>query len=213
VTSSIFSFIVDAAIQNAFSINRLLDVNDKRQLSDYKLDIALQMMQSAGAQRAQQGESKEEDNEVENEVVITGTKEATLNTNLIPRKEWQVGASDAAKEVLSGVGCNNSAHQLVNLQQNKSGRCFLCALNFGSVAGKTNYGCMACKKAFHINCFSIFHSSNFGGLHDEVVAIVNDSLSDNKKKRNFSKVSSMLPSSLEDIEGTFKKKPRRFQQI
>ena len=52
-------------------------------------------------------------------------------------------------------------HMLVKNLKNKSGRssdlaCFLC-YRINQKAKKTIYGCIQCRKAFHVECFTAFH--------------------------------------------------------
>jgi len=44
LTMSVFSFILDATIQNAYSVTKILNRGETRTLSDYKLDVAIEML-------------------------------------------------------------------------------------------------------------------------------------------------------------------------
>lgn len=200
LTSSIFSFIVDAAIQNSFSISKLIKgSNETRSLSDYKLDIALEMMQAGGTRMVNE----------DAEVVITGTREARSTVNAVTVMDEYAGASDATKKVLAGIGCNScSTHQLVDLKPDKSGRCFMCALVNGQNASKSIYGCTGCMKPFHVSCFSIYHSDKFDRQHKDAVDIVKSAMIDTSRKRQFPKISTMVPTLFDEVIPTYKK-PRK----
>lgn len=219
VSSSIFAFIVDAAVQNAFSVNKLLrGEDDKRTLSEYKLDMALEMMQASGiTAQAETAVDVDEDEDMD-EVVIAanvqgrhGGRRVRGNANVANVADGTTTTTLETKKLIDGLGCYNATdHLLVELKDTKagncsSGRCFMCSLVSGQDASKSKYGCIACAKPFHVNCFAVYHSNKFEQQHRDAVTIVNDAMVDKNKKRQFTKVSTQLPTSLEEVIPSYKK--------
>jgi hypothetical protein len=81
----------------------------------------------------------------------------------------------------------------------------MCSLFSGQDASKSKYGCIACGKPFHVNCFAVYHSKKFEQQHRDAVTIVNDAMVDKNKKRQFTKVSTQVPTSLEEVIPSYKK--------
>jgi hypothetical protein len=189
VTSSIFAFLMDASVHNAHAVSKKLG-DDKRSISDFKSDLALQLMKSA-VERPAVGVLR-------NPNFDDGTYQAQKATvaTLIE------SAESHTKSTLEGLGCIKSPHQLVELRDDKHGRCFLCALTQGQNAKKSQYGCLACKKAFHVNCFSQYHGTSLGNGHIEAVNVVSVAAQSESKKRAFSSITKLLPE-VEDVTTQF----------
>ena len=88
----------------------------------------------------------------------------------------------------------------------------MCALKQGQKAGKSVYGCVGCRKPFHINCFSIYHCSNFGAAHNEAEDLLKENISDPTKKRAFQRISKLVPLTLDAVEPVYKKQRQNTPQ-
>ena len=87
------------------------------------------------------------------------------------------------------VGSVRSNHILLENQNKKWARCYLCRIMCDdAVERKTIYGCSQCEKAFHVNCFAFYHHEN--ALVDSKRPILqktiqeNDGEENHKKRRN-----------------------------
>jgi hypothetical protein len=62
---------------------------------------------------------------------------------------------------------------------------------------------MACKKPFHVNCFAVYHSDQFGRDNKAAIEIIKTALTDKSKKRNFTKITDNMPAQMEDVSAQF----------
>ena len=97
------------------------------------------------------------------------------------------GRCDANPE--ETVGSVRSNHILLENQNKKRARCYLCRLMCDDgVERKTMYGCSQCGKAFHVNCFAFYHHVNALGDNKrpilQKIIQLNDGEAQRTKRRN-----------------------------
>jgi hypothetical protein len=194
VSTSMFAFIVDVCVHNAHAVSKEIG-GEKRKLKDFKMDLALALLKSAGDGTVVVNDAQVQGND---NLDVEVQEEQERNIRTIAET-----ATDAMKATLEGLGCNASPHQLVEMQDYKPGRCFLCSLEHGQAAKKPRYGCLACKKAFHVNCFAQYHSTALGVGHTIAVDVVNTAVQLPSKKRAFSSISKLIPA-VNDVAREFK---------
>jgi len=193
VTSSMFAFLVDVCVHNAHAVSKEIG-GETRKLSKFKMDMAKQFLKSGG-----EG--------FQNLEPVAANQQASVAVCNDQRQTIATIAESAAavtKTTLDGLGHTDSMHQLVELRDRNTGRCFLCSMEHSQEAKKSIYGCLACKKAFHVECFSQYHSKALGAGHITAVDVVNTALQSQSKKRAFSSISKLVPA-VHEISTVFKK--------
>ena len=76
------------------------------------------------------------------------------------RKKLRHAESVDAEKNDEVVECTSSSHVLVENIGKKDTLCYLCNLLDKKGRKTTIYGCVECKKGFHVNCFAAYHFQN-----------------------------------------------------
>jgi hypothetical protein len=122
ITMSIFTFLIDAAIQNGYAVMKQLYPENKISQKEYKRRVAEQLVaEHLNAQKKRPAEAEAEKN-----------KSHSMLDNV-----------DQPHVLLENMGKARRA-------------CYLCHL-LKETRKMTFYSCIACKKAYHPNCFSMYH--------------------------------------------------------
>jgi hypothetical protein len=138
VSMSLFSWVLDAAIINTFAVVQILDP-DTTNLKNIH-DLKLQLIQAL----------------VKPWVDLKPVPSA-VDLAMPPT------ATTSQRNLLASVGVLDSEHVLLELVGGKRARCHLCYLLYNTERKVTD-GCHGCKKAFHVNCFALFHyAGGFNG--------------------------------------------------
>jgi len=181
VSRSIFSFIVDACIQNAYAVSKKLG-DEKLTWWDFKLKIATELMNS----QRQKAISKE-NTDGNNKVKFEKLKKAESN---IKNKN----------NILNGVESNLTNHFLVDTINHKPTPCFVCKLMDDDNTMRAILSCFGCRKGFHANCFALYHCKQVSDANSAVLDTFHAKLSDpgNDEKKRMS-ANRCTPERLEDI--------------
>lgn len=92
------------------------------------------------------------------------------------------------------VGTNSNVHMLIENLEKKDIQCHFCYLRGKS--SRSIYGCVACKKGFHVNCFTAFHCQ--GALAGNSRALVDTIVSTNSNNSRANKQSKCV-GTIEDL--------------
>ena len=141
---TIFTAMVDVAINNAFAIYNVLfrkkHVTKEMQLKDFKRKIALALIYPQLRQREKE--------------------QAEREARRIARESRQNQASERARHLASAIGAMHDGCCLIETAKAGS-NCYLChklgLIEGEEVSQKIRTGCPKCQKCFHPNCFTAYH--------------------------------------------------------
>ena len=167
VPLSIFTFLLDASVQNAFAIRKTIDPQSSCDYREFKRFIAEQL-------------------------VIPYLNE---KKNQSVRRARSTGDNDEGEGEVS-LGSILSNHMLLENDGKRSANCYLCSLMTKDTTKRTSiYGCVQCKQAFHVNCFTLYHFRDALNCHRPVLVRLmreNAGSQGRKRRRRENKVTSTL---------------------
>lgn len=144
VPMSIFTFLLDASIINAYALYITMPADDgvgEVTLREFKRQIAESLVRPNESQ-GHPGKLQRD----ETEAACT------------PRGALQVRPYLSLR-----------IHRILENVDGKRLRCYLCKLRDGNENMRTTYGCVECKLAFHVNFFTAFHNSDELGVVNDAV--------------------------------------------
>ena len=130
---SIFTFILDSAVHNT-----------------YALFQKLRSMSQGSDNEIHKIKYREFKRRIAESLVSAGTENGTGKSE--PQEE-----PAASIEMQSGTILSD--HVLLQNLNKKRTQCYLCLIlsDNGQCVSESMYGCMQCKKAYHVNCFALYH--------------------------------------------------------
>ena len=63
------------------------------------------------------------------------------------------------------LGTNDGAHMLIENIDKRDLQCYFCSLQ--GKRSRSIYGCVACKKGYHVNCFTAYHCGGALSAHSK----------------------------------------------
>ena len=165
VPLSIFTFLLDASVQNAFAIQKIIDPKSSCEFREFKQVIA----------------------------------EKLVLPYLNEKRNQKVQRARSNREIDEGevrLGSILSNHMLLESDGKRSANCYLCTIMAKDTTKRTSiYGCVQCKQAFHVNCFTLYHFRDALNCHrPALVRLIreNDGSQSRKRRRRENTVTSTL---------------------
>jgi hypothetical protein len=134
---SIFIFLLDASIHNAFALLKEIDPEKASDMKEFKCTVAAQLVGECIQSKKRKEPSIEDSDE-----------------NKIKNDDME------------GLGEILSSHKILENVNRKSMLCYLCNIMTEDSKEKTSiYSCIQCCKGFHVNCFTLYHSREALKVH------------------------------------------------
>ena len=178
VTMTLWTYIIDLCCHNAYAV---LGVIDK--------------------QRAQKTDFRE-------------FKRCIVENLVMPflqiRTQKQCGPkkfSSDAEMINANLGADDSFHYITTNKNGTALQCYLCRIVSGETYRST-YGCSACQKAFHVNCYTAFHFRNALKGNNVVLNAIALASDDNSKLKTRKRKVSMI-SDIQDLTLFCQKKQKK----
>jgi hypothetical protein len=165
VPMSIFTFLLDASVQNAFAIQKSIDPQSSCDFREFKQVIAEKLVfpylnekKNLSVRRAQNNRGNDEG-------------------------EVRIGSILSNHMLLENEGKKSANCYLCSIMKKDTTK------------RTSIYSCVQCKQAFNVNCFTLYHFRNALNCHRPVLVRLireNDGSQDRKKRRRENKVTSTL---------------------
>ena len=164
VPMSMFTYYLDASIQNAYTLLQSIVVPGEvtYSVSEYKRRVAVQLVQPLIDQK-------------------------------LRRYSLRNVASSSLVEVNSGVHvelAGMESHMIFENRGRKSTPCYVCKFVDANLKAKwTTFGCTDCKTGFHVNCFTFFHRrkeirEKKRDVHGVILSVEANMNNEKRRKRN-----------------------------
>jgi uncharacterized CHY-type Zn-finger protein len=154
VSRSIFGFIIDSCVQNAYAVSKKLK-NENRCWYDFKLELATFLMLSQGQQSPSLKKA--------GLLLKSGMNFDNLKTNKVANQD----------NILAGVDSITSNHFLMTTIDKVPTPCIVCQVckpKNKKMTYRSTFTCFGCKKGFHVDCFNHFHCKQVTDLNGSVLA-------------------------------------------
>jgi hypothetical protein len=181
VSRSIFSFILDACVQNAYAVSKQLG-EESRNWWEFKLNLAKELMNSQG----QKTESKKK-----------SAYKNKLNFEELKKQQTNIQNKN---NILNGVESILSDHFLLETIEHKPTPCFVCKLMDDMSTMRPILTCFGCKKGYHASCFALFHCKQASDVNQSVLAKFHEKLNNpGQDEKGRMSANRCTPDKFEDI--------------
>ena len=159
VSRSIFSFVLDACVQNAYAVSKKLG-EEGLSWWGFKHMLATDLMNYQGQK--------------------SGSKKKSIYKNKVRFDELRKIHSNIKNKnnIMDGVESNHSNHFLLETIGHKPTPCFVCKLMDDSSTMRPILTCFGCKKGYHPSCFALFHCKQVSDANYAVLEKFHKKLSD-----------------------------------